>query len=181
MLIPGQQIRVGEYKEFFEPMLSWLPFGANSFPIVLISLFALGFSILMNRTRFGRYIYAIGCNEQTAIASGVPVILAKIKTYALSGFMCGIGAIAYLFRNISAAPGSTADYLLLSIASTMIGGISMYGGMGSVGGIVLGIISLASINSVLIVAGIPPALHKAVLGGIVLFSASFQWLSKRKA
>jgi ribose/xylose/arabinose/galactoside ABC-type transport system permease subunit len=180
ILIPGQSIRVGEYKEILMPFLSKLPFGVNLFPILLIIIMSAIVTFLLHATRLGRYIYAVGSNEKTAILCGVSVKSIKIIAYALSGFLCGFGAIAYLFRNISAAPGATADFVLYSIAATMIGGISMYGGSGKALGLIVGIFCLTSINSVLIIAGIPPAVHKAVLGGIVLLAVSSQLVTRRK-
>jgi ribose/xylose/arabinose/galactoside ABC-type transport system permease subunit len=180
ILIPGHQIRVGEYKEFFMPFLSKLPFGVNVFPILLIFTASVLTAFLLHATRLGRYIYAVGSNEKTAFLSGISVKSVKITAYVLSGLLCGLGAIAYLFRNISAAPGATSDFVLYSIAAAMIGGISMYGGSGKAFGLIVGIFCLTSINTVLIIAGIPPAVHKAVLGGIVLLAVSSQLVTQQK-
>ncbi len=181
LLITGQQVRVQAFKDILTPAFSWLPFGSNSFPIFMIVIAIAGAGILLHKTRYGRYLYAIGGNEKTAIASGIPVKWIKIRVYALSGLMCGLGAVVYLFRNISATPGSGSEYLLYTFASTMIGGISMYGGSGNIGGTVIGIFCLSSISIVLLVAGVPPVLHKAVLGAIVLMVVLLQsWLKKNK-
>ena len=179
LLITGQQVRVQALKDIMLPAFDWLPFGSNSFPIVVIVLAVVAVGLLLHKTRYGRYLYAVGGNEKASIASGIPVKWVKVRVYALSGLMCGLGAVIYLFRNISATPGTGSEYLLYTFASTMIGGISMYGGSGNIGGTVIGIFCLSSISSVLLVAGVPPVLHKAVLGAIVLLVVMLQsWLKK---
>jgi ribose transport system permease protein len=76
--------------------------------------------------------------------------------------------IRYLYQNISATPGEGADYLLLSFAAAILGGVHMYGGEGSILGVLIGVICLSSITSALTIAGIPPAIYQGVLGAIVL-------------
>jgi ABC-type glucose/galactose transport system permease subunit len=84
--------------------------------------------------------------------------------YGLSGLLCAVGAIIYLYQNISATPGEGADYLLLSFAATIVGGVYMYGGERTIPGVLVGEICLASITSALTIAGIPPSIYQGVLG-----------------
>jgi ribose/xylose/arabinose/galactoside ABC-type transport system permease subunit len=86
----------------------------------------------------------------------------------LSGFLCAAGAIIYLYQNISATPGEGADYLLLSFAATILGGVYMYGGDGTIPGVLVGMICLGSITSALTIAGVSPSIYQGVLGVIVL-------------
>ena len=72
------------------------------------------------------------------------------------------------YQNISATAGEGADYLLLSFAATMVGGVNMYGGAGSIFGVLVGVLCLASITSALTIAGVPPAIYPGVLGVFVL-------------
>lgn len=172
-------IMVKDLKNTIQPFFAWIPMGINAFPILILGLGAIFMGLLLHRTSIGRYIYAIGGNEQAAIASGIPVKKTKMFVYSVSGFLCGIGAIVYLYRNISASPGTGEEFVLQTFASTMIGGVYMYGGEGTIFGICVGILSLASVTKVLTVAGVPPVAHKAVLGAIVLGVVLLQrWLKE---
>jgi ribose/xylose/arabinose/galactoside ABC-type transport system permease subunit len=172
-------IMVKGLKNTIQPLFAWLPMGINVFPILVLGVGALLIGLLLHRTSLGRYIYAIGGNEKAAIASGIPVKATKMFVYSVSGFLCGIGAIVFLYRNISASPGTGEEFLLQTFAATMIGGVYMYGGEGTIFGILVGIFGLASVTSVLTVAGVPPVAHKAVLGAIVLCVVLLQrWLKE---
>jgi ribose/xylose/arabinose/galactoside ABC-type transport system permease subunit len=97
----------------------------------------------------------------------MPVIRTKLLCYGLSDFLCAAGAIIYLHQNISATPGEGAD-LLLSFAATILGGVYMYGGDGTIPGVLVGVICLASNASALTIAGVSPSNYQGVLGVIVL-------------
>jgi ribose/xylose/arabinose/galactoside ABC-type transport system permease subunit len=172
-------IMVKDLKNLIQPLFAWIPMGINVFPILVLGVGLVCIGLLLHRTSIGRYIYAIGGNEPAAIASGIPVKKTKVFVYSVSGFLCGIGAIVYLYRNISASPGTGEEFLLQTFAATMIGGVYMYGGEGTIFGIFVGIFSLASITKVMTVAGVPPVAHKAVLGAIVLGVVLLQrWLKE---
>jgi ribose transport system permease protein len=99
----------------------------------------------------------------------------KLLCYGLSGLLCAVGAIIYLYQNISATPDEGADYLLLSFAATILGGVYMYGGEGTIPGVLVGEICLASITSALTIAGFPPpSIYQGILGIIVLAVVLFQ-------
>jgi ribose/xylose/arabinose/galactoside ABC-type transport system permease subunit len=78
------------------------------------------------------------------------------------------------YQNISATPGEGSDYLLLSFAATILGGVYMYGGEGTIPGVLVGVICLASVTSALTIAGVPPSIYQGVLGVIVLAVVLFQ-------
>jgi ribose transport system permease protein len=155
---------VEEYNDGIAPLFSSLPLGENAFPIIVLIVGFVGASLLLHRSKWGRYIYAIGDNEATARIAGVPVRRTKVVVYGLSAVLCSIAAIVYLYENISATPGEGADYLLLSFAATVLGGVNMYGGEGSIPGALVGVLCLASVTSALTIAGIPPAIYQGVLG-----------------
>jgi ribose/xylose/arabinose/galactoside ABC-type transport system permease subunit len=174
ILAAGQPITVPEYNDAISPLFDSLPLGENVFPIIILILGFVATSLLLHRSKWGRYIYAIGDNEAAARIAGVPVMKTKLLCYGLSGLLCAVGAIIYLYQNISATPGEGADYLLLSFAATILGGVYMYGGEGTIPGVLVGVICLASITSALTIAGIPPSIYQGVLGLIVLSVVLFQ-------
>ena len=174
ILAAGQPITVPEYNDAISPLFESLPLGENIFPIIVLIVGFAATSLLLHRSKWGRYIYAIGDNEAAARIAGVPVMRTKLLCYGLSGFLCAVGAIIYLYQNISATPGEGADYLLLSFAATILGGVYMYGGEGTMPGVLVGVICLASITSALTIAGVPPSIYQGVLGVIVLSVVLFQ-------
>jgi ribose/xylose/arabinose/galactoside ABC-type transport system permease subunit len=174
ILAAGQPITVPEYNDAISPLFESLPLGENIFPIIVLIVGFVATSLLLHRSKWGRYIYAIGDNEAAARIAGVPVMRTKLLCYGLSGLLCAVGAIIYLYQNISATPGEGADYLLLSFAATILGGVYMYGGEGTVPGVLVGVICLASITSALTIAGVPPSIYQGVLGIIVLAVVLFQ-------
>ena len=174
ILAAGQPITVPEYNDAISPLFESLPLGENVFPIIVLIVGFVATSLLLHRSKWGRYIYAIGDNEAAARIAGVPVMRTKLLCYGLSGLLCAVGAIIYLYQNISATPGEGADYLLLSFAATILGGVYMYGGEGTIPGVLIGVICLASITSALTIAGVPPSIYQGVLGVIVLAVVLFQ-------
>jgi ribose/xylose/arabinose/galactoside ABC-type transport system permease subunit len=174
ILAAGQPITVPEYNDAISPLFESLSLGENIFPIIVLVVGFVATSLLLHRSKWGRYIYAIGDNEAAARIAGVPVMRTKLLCYGLSGLLCAVGAIIYLYQNISATPGEGADYLLLSFAATILGGVYMYGGEGTIPGVLVGVICLASITSALTIAGVPPSIYQGVLGIIVLSVVLFQ-------
>jgi ribose/xylose/arabinose/galactoside ABC-type transport system permease subunit len=159
ILAAGQPITVPEYNDAISPLFDSFPLGENFFPIIILIVGFVATSLL-HRSKWGRYIYAIGDNEAAARIAGVPVMRTKLLCYGLSGLLCAAGAIFYLYQNISATPGEGADYLLLSFAATILGGVYMYGGEGTILGVLVGVICLASITSALTIAGVPPSIYQ---------------------
>jgi ribose/xylose/arabinose/galactoside ABC-type transport system permease subunit len=179
IIIAGRDVIFYYYKDLIQPVFIHLPGGANLFPVLILICAAIGIGFVLHYSKIGRYIYAIGSNERAAVASGIPVKTVKIFIYALSGFLCSIAAIVYLYRFTGASPAIGEEFLLQTIAAVTLGGGYMYGGEGSVWGVMVGIFVLVSITNVLNVAGIPPTVNKAVLGGIVLVAVLLQnWLKE---
>jgi ribose transport system permease protein len=180
ILAAGQPITVEEYNDAIAPLFRWLPLGLNVFPILVLVLGFLATGLLLHRSKWGRYIYAIGDNEAAARIAGVPIMRTKLLAYGASGLLSAMAAIVYLYQNISATPGEGADYLLLSFAATILGGVHMYGGEGSIPGVLIGVICLSSITSALTIAGVPPSIYQGVLGAIVLAVVLFQSRLRRQ-
>jgi ribose/xylose/arabinose/galactoside ABC-type transport system permease subunit len=156
-----------------------LPLGQNVVPIIVLIVGFVATTLLLHRSRSGRYIYATGDNEAAATIAGVPVVATKLLTYGLSGLLSVVAAIIYLYQNISATPGEGADYLLLTFAATMVGGVYMYGGEDSISGVLIGGLCLASITNALTIAGVPPSIYQGILDVIVLAVVLIQaWIRR---
>lgn len=113
----------------------------NGFPIgaVWLGSFLLISYIILNKTRLGRYTFAIGSNEEATRLSGVKVDRWKIMVYVISGFFSGLAAIVYATAYTSIVPGTGNGLELSAIAGTVIGGTSLSGGIGTVSGTIIGV------------------------------------------
>jgi ribose transport system permease protein len=138
---------------------------------VWISAGVVGMAILiMDKTAFGRYIYAIGGNEKAAFLSGIDVKGVKTKVYIWSGILAAIGGIMVTSRLDSAQPNAGTGYELDAIAAVVIGGTSLAGGKGSIWGTVLGAITIGILNNGLVLLGVSPFWQQIVKGLVILFA-----------
>jgi len=155
---------------FFEIFAS-KPLGLPLAAWVMI-LLAIIFSILLNRTPFGRWLYATGSNERAAQLSGVPVIRVKTLIYVLSGLCAAIVGILQM-ANISSA---TADlgtfYELNAIAAVVIGGAALSGGRGTVRGTIIGAFVIGFLANGLVIVGVSPFWQKVITGAVIILAVA---------
>jgi len=124
--------------------------------------------VILARTSFGRYVYAIGNNEEAARFSGVPIRRVKIALYSGIGLLVGMAAVIYTSR-VSTARGDSGLGLELDVISAVVlGGASIYGGSGTIGGTVLGVLIIATLRNGLILAGVPSTWQLFILGILLL-------------
>ena len=132
-------------------------------------------AILMAKTKFGRYVYAVGSNQQAARLTGINVDRVKILSFTITGLLCGVSAFLLSSRLTSiTAPNAGMSFELDAIAAVAIGGIAMTGGRGVIAGSFLGAIMLQMIEGILIAAKIPPFLNGLVKGVIIIFTVLLQ-------
>jgi D-xylose transport system permease protein len=138
---------------------------------VLLLVLLVAFSYLATRTRFGRYVYAIGGNEESARRAGISVDRIKIAVFMISSLMAGMGGIilASRLRSVDTAAGG-GNLLLISIAGPVIGGTSLFGGHGRVMSALLGSLVIASIENGMGLLGLSAGV-KFIITGLVLLAA----------
>src|SRR5205807_7480556 len=120
-------------------------------------------------TIYGRYLYAVGRNEEAAKYSGINTRLVVAGAYVLSGGLAALAGILIAFYTNSVSPSSHGNfYELYGIAAAVLGGCSLRGGEGSIVGIVLGTILLQILQNLVNLLGIPSSLNFAVMGGVIL-------------
>jgi ribose transport system permease protein len=137
-------------------------------PVWLLGILTVLSIILLQRTAFGRSIYAIGNNPRAALLSGVPAGLIQIATYALCSVFAGITGLLLLGRTGYSSKTAGDPYLLMSIAAVVIGGTSILGGRGKVIGTIGGALLLTVLVNVLTVENIPEAGRMMVQGALIL-------------
>jgi rhamnose transport system permease protein len=144
---------------------------ANELPIALLVLlgFALALGLLLHATRFGRYVYTIGSSREVARFSGVPVARVRVTIFALSGFMAGFAAIVYLgfFGSVQADAASGSE-LIDVVTAVVLGGVDIFGGAGSMLGVLLALILIAVLRNGMQLANLGGATQDIVVGGLLL-------------
>jgi ribose transport system permease protein len=126
--------------------------------------------VLTRKTRFGRYIYAIGGNENAARLSGININRIKIAVYTIAGALAAVGGIIVTSRLDSAQPNAGITYELDAIAAVVIGGTSLSGGKGSIMGTVLGAIIIGVLNNGLVLLNVSPFWQQVVKGFVILLA-----------
>ena len=149
-------------------------------PIVWMVVVAVACSVLLMRTRFGRYVFAIGGNEEAARLAGVGVGRIKTLVYVISGMCAAIVGFLYMARFSSGSPQTgTGDEMLNAIAAVVVGGTSLMGGRGSIVGTFFGALLIGLLDNAMNLLHIDSYLQKVVLGAVILLAVVLDELRKR--
>lgn len=154
-------------------------FGIPVPALIAAILMVLG-HLVLTKLKIGRFIYAIGGNEEAAELSGINVKLQKIIAFALCGMLAGLAGIVQTSRVISGQPTLGEGMNLDSIAAVVIGGTSLSGGQGSMVGTFLGVIMIAVLNNGLNLMGVSSFVQMVIIGGLIIGAASLDVYYKRK-
>lgn len=149
------------------------------FPVWVFAVVALAGGFILNRTAYGRYVQAIGSNEQVARYAAVSVDKVKILTYVLLGLCVGIATMLYVPRLGSASPTTGLLWELEAIAAVIVGGTALKGGAGSVTGTVVGAILLSVISNILNLTSIISVYLNAAVQGFVIIIVAFLQRGRR--
>jgi rhamnose transport system permease protein len=136
--------------------------------------------LILSRTSFGRYVYAIGNNEEAARFSGVPVRKVKLALYAGTGLLVALASVIYTSRVYTARGDSGLGLELDVISAVVLGGASIYGGSGTIGGTVLGVLIIATLRNGLVLAGVPSTWQVFVLGVLLLVAVFLNEFFRRR-
>lgn len=154
------------------PTLEWLTTGRSyGVPHTFIAfvVIALAMAVLLHRSVFGRYLFAVGRNEEAARYSGIRTGRVVLAAYVICGLLAGLASIFLTMYTRSISPASHGNfYELYGIAAAVLGGCSLRGGEGSIMGIVLGAILLQILQNLVNLLGIPSSLNFAVMGAVIL-------------
>ncbi|MEO8530052.1 MAG: ABC transporter permease [Deltaproteobacteria bacterium] len=154
------------------PSLEYLTVGRlNGVPISFIAMLVIAciMWVVLHRSVFGRYLFAVGRNEEAARFSGIPTKRVIVAAYMICGLLTAISAIFFAMYTRSISPSSHGNfYELYAIAASVLGGFSLRGGEGSVVGVVLGAMLLQILQNLVNLLGIPSSLNFAVTGSVIL-------------
>lgn len=147
---------------------------------VLIFIGVAGFAYLvLNYTGYGRSVYAVGGNPTSAWLSGINVTRTILIAFGISGFLAGLAAVITLSRSLTASMVTLNGLELDTIASVVIGGVSLNGGRGTIIGVVIGVIILGVINNGMNILLVGPALQDLIKGAIILTAVTIDVVKKR--
>jgi len=147
--------------------------------VLMLSLYAIAYFVL-TRTVFGRYLYAIGGNEEATALAGVNVRQQKVVTYALSGLSAAICALLLVARLNSAQPVAGIGYELDAIAAVVIGGTSLLGGSGSVIGTLIGALIMSVLRNGLNLLGVSSYLQQVAIGVVIIAAVLIDMALRRR-
>jgi inositol transport system permease protein len=138
------------------------------FPVIILLVVAIAAHIMLNNTPFGRYIYALGGNEQAARISGINVDRVKIGVYTLAGLLSGLAGLVVSSRVGSGQPGQGLGIELDAIAAAVIGGTSLSGGIGTIWGTIVGALIIGVLDNGLILLNVDQYWITIVKGTIIV-------------
>jgi erythritol transport system permease protein len=154
-------------------------------PVWVMIVFAIVFSIILNRTPFGRWLYATGGNERAAELSGVPVRRVKVLIYVLSGFCAGTVGLLLTADLPAATPNGGQLYELNAIAAVVIGGAALSGGRGTIRGTLIGAFVIGFLVDGLVLVGVSVFWQQVIKGAVIILAVAIdqiqQQLQKRRA
>ncbi len=137
-------------------------------PVIILAAVAIAAHIMLNNTRFGRHIYAVGGNEQAALISGLNVGRIKIGVYTIAGLLAGLAGLVLSSRVGSGQPGLGVGYELDAIAAAVIGGTSLSGGVGTIWGTIIGALIIGVLNNGLDLLNVSAYWQTIVKGSIIV-------------
>jgi len=139
-------------------------------PVWISAIVVLTAVVITMKTPLGRYIYAIGGNENAAKLSGINISKVKIIVYSMAGILAAVGGLIVTSRLDSAQPNAGISYELDAIAAVVIGGTSLSGGKGTIWGTVLGAVIIGVLNNGLVLLNVSPFWQQVVKGGVILLA-----------
>lgn len=150
-------------------------------PFVLLLIIAFIMWVVLHRSVYGRYLFAVGRNEEATLFSGINTTRVIVSAYIISTLLAGIAAILLAFYTNSVSPSSHGNfYELYAIAGAVLGGCSLRGGQGSVLGILIGTTLILVLRNLVNLLGIPSSLDFAILGTVILIGVIVDQLLRRR-
>ncbi len=137
-------------------------------PVIILAIVVIITFVLLHQSKFGRYLYAVGGNEEAAYASGVNVKGTRTLAYMISGLCCGLCGIILAARTSAASALAGDGYELNAIAATVIGGTSLSGGRGTIIGTIIGALIIGSISNGLDLLNVSSYVQQVVKGAIII-------------
>lgn len=149
-------------------------------PVIIMIIIAVIGSFILTRTYFGRYVFALGGNEQAARLAGVNIRMMKIILFGLCGFISGITSVLLLSRVFAGQVSTGAGIEFDCLTAALLGGVSFMGGEGTVFGLITGILIIGVLNNAMQLASFPDFSQNVVKGAVLLLAVGFDIYQKNR-
>ncbi len=149
-------------------------------PVVLLVILVLIAYVVLRHTRFGLYVHATGGNEETTRLAGISPNRIKLAVYVISGFTATLGGVLLTARLWSAQPNAAVGWELDAIAAPVLGGVSLFGGEGSIGGMLVGAFIIGVLSNGLNLLGVPSYYQQVIKGIVFILAVMLDLLTKRR-
>lgn len=171
----GQNIlQLGNFILIGQGNLGWMPI-----PVLILIVITAIVWYLMNQTRYGRSVYAVGGNEEAARAAGIPVERVKYQAFIVNGALVGIAGVIFMSRVNAGLPNAGVGYELQAITAPIIGGTSFSGGLGTVVGTLAGALIVGVLGNIMNLIGVGSYIQQIVMGLIIVVAVAYDVFSKR--
>jgi ribose transport system permease protein len=150
-------------------------------PVIIMAIVYLAAWFVLERTRYGRHVYAVGGNAEAARLAGVPVKRIILSVYVIGGLCAGLAGIIFAARVVSAQPTAGTGYELDAIAAVVLGGTSLAGGRGRIIGTLIGSVILGVLSTGLILMNVPFFTQLLVKGCVIVLAVAIDSLKQRQA
>jgi ribose transport system permease protein len=151
-----------------------------SLPVVCMLVLWVMMSLVLSRTVLGRYVYTLGSNSRALAVAGIDTARLKVLVYTLCGLLTALAGLIMTARVGMAAPTAADGYELDIIAAAVIGGISLFGGEGSMTGVLIGAALMQVVRNGLVLVGVPPQWHAVAIGLMILLVLLLDYWRRRR-
>lgn len=149
-------------------------------PVIIMIVIAIIAHIVTRYTPFGLHVYSTGGNEETTRLAGISPDRIKMAVYMISGFLAALGGILLTARLWSAQPNAAVGWELDAIAAPVLGGTSLFGGVGSIGGTVIGAFIIGVLSNGLNLMGVPSYYQQVIKGLVLILAVTVDLINKRR-
>lgn len=167
-------INIGNFKVIGQGIIFGIPV-----PILIMLGIVCITWVIINRMKFGRYLYAIGGNDNAALASGINIVKSKILVFVIAGSFFGLAGAVLMGRINAGVPTAGEGYEFDAITAAIIGGTSLYGGIGNIPGTIIGALIIGVLNNILNLVGISSYWQLVIKGAIIVGAVLFDVKTKQ--
>ncbi|MCH3917499.1 MAG: ABC transporter permease [Spirochaetia bacterium] len=173
----GQNIyQIGKYTEVGQGSVGFIPT-----PLIFLVICLVATWYILRNTAFGRSLYAIGGNEEAAVASGINVKRNKMIAFLINGLFVGVAGVLFMSRVNAGLPNGAINYEFTALTSSIIGGTSFSGGIGTAGGTVVGAFIVGFLNNIMNLQNVNSYLQQVVRGAIIALAVIYDiWTKNRR-
>lgn len=153
---------LGNFRVIGQGMIGPVPIS-----VLILAVFVVLCWVLLNKTTFGRYVYAVGGNARAALASGINPNSVVVKAFVLNGILCAVAGVVFMSRINSGQPAAGVGYEFDAITAVVVGGTSLMGGTGTISGTIIGALIVGVINNILNLMNVSSYWQMVVKGTII--------------